>query len=106
MGHVMPNGDGSPGWRLDEVASAGRENLDVGHVSRYDSKEDAASAAEVEMLFGLGLTSESVVVDLGAGTGQFAVAVAPVCGRVIAVDVSKVMLNARIPELRAPGKPS
>jgi hypothetical protein len=25
-----------PGWLLDEVASAGRENIDPAHVSRYD----------------------------------------------------------------------
>jgi len=33
------------------------------------------------------------VVDLGAGTGQFSLAVAPVCARVVAVDVSPVMLE-------------
>ena len=31
----------SPTWRLDEVASAGRENLDAEHVALYDEKEDA-----------------------------------------------------------------
>ena len=36
-----------PGWLLDEVASAGRENLDAGHVAHYDDKEDAGAAAEV-----------------------------------------------------------
>ena len=35
------------GWLLDEIASAGRENLDKDHVSRYDSKEDASSDEEV-----------------------------------------------------------
>lgn len=82
-----------PGWLLDEVASAGRENLEPGHVSQYDAKEDADAAAEVALCEGLGLTSESTVVDLGAGTGQFAVAVAPRCARVVAVDVSPVMLD-------------
>jgi len=28
-----------PGWMLDEVAGAGRENLDAEHVARYDDKE-------------------------------------------------------------------
>lgn len=86
--------DGRPGWLLDEVASAGRENLDAGHVSRYDAKEDAGSAAEVLLAIRLGLTRDSVVVDIGAGTGQFAVAVAPACARVVAVDVSPLMLKA------------
>jgi FkbM family methyltransferase len=34
-----------------------------------------------------------VVIDIGAGTGQFTLAVAPHCRRVIAVDVSAVMLE-------------
>jgi ubiquinone/menaquinone biosynthesis C-methylase UbiE len=82
-----------PGWLLDEVGSAGRENLDPEHVARYDGKEDAAAADEVAMLRGWGLTSHSVVIDLGAGTGQFTLAVARHCARVVAVDVSPVMLN-------------
>jgi len=89
----VPAPGGNPGWLLDEVGSAGRENLDADHVSRYDAKEDAASAEEVLFLTRLGLTPESVVVDIGAGTGQFAIAVAPACARVVAVDVSPVMLN-------------
>lgn len=91
---MQPTSGPNPGWLLDEVASAGRENLDAGHVSRYDSKEDAGAAEEVQYLSGLGLTTESVVVDFGAGTGQFVLAVARACARVVAVDVSKLMLTA------------
>ncbi len=80
-----------PGWLLDELANAGRENVDASHVERYDGKMDARAAAEVELLRAWGLNSSSVVVDLGCGTGQFALAVAPVCRRVVAVDVSPLM---------------
>ena len=83
----------TPGWLLDEVASAGRENLDADHVARYDSKMDAGAADEVRHCQTLGLTDESVVVEIGAGTGQFTLAVAPVCARVVAVDVSPIMLE-------------
>jgi ubiquinone/menaquinone biosynthesis C-methylase UbiE len=83
----------APGWLLDEVASAGRENLDAGHVARYDTKEDAGAGDEVLRCQQLGLTRQSTVVDMGAGTGQFAIAVAPACARVVAVDVSAVMLE-------------
>lgn len=83
-----------PGWLLDEMATAGRENLDATHVARYDGKEDAGAADEVALLVELGLTAGSTVVDIGAGTGQFTLAVAPVCARVVAVDVSPVMLGA------------
>jgi len=81
------------GWLLDEIGTAGRENLDVDHVARYDEKEDAGARAEVELLVSLGINSRSTVVDLGAGTGQFAIAVAAACQRVVAVDVSPVMLQ-------------
>lgn len=82
-----------PGWLRDEVASAGRENLDVAHVERYDGKMDACALDEIELLRASGLGASSVVVDLGTGTGQFALAVASVCGRVVAVDPSPVMLG-------------
>lgn len=82
-----------PGWLLDEVASAGRENLDERHVARYDDKEQADAPDEVRVCQELGLTLESTVVDLGAGTGQFTLAVAPHCRRVVAADVSPVMLD-------------
>ncbi len=81
------------GWSLDELANAGRENLDVDHVRRYDAKEDADAEGEVTVLRSLGLDERSEVVDLGAGTGQFAVAVAGICSRVVAVDVSPVMIS-------------
>jgi DNA-binding PadR family transcriptional regulator/ubiquinone/menaquinone biosynthesis C-methylase UbiE len=85
-------GAGGPDWLLDELAHAGAENLDAGHVARYDAKEDADADAEVALLQRIGLTGESVVLELGAGTGQFTLAVAPACARAIAVDVSEPML--------------
>ncbi|MCK9486464.1 MAG: class I SAM-dependent methyltransferase [Dehalococcoidia bacterium] len=80
-----------PGWLLDEMRSIGRENLDPAHVRHYDEKEDAEGAAEVALLRSHGLGSDSTVVDLGAGTGQFALAAAEVCRRVVAVDPSPPM---------------
>jgi ubiquinone/menaquinone biosynthesis C-methylase UbiE len=82
-----------PGWFIDELEFAGRENLDAEHVERYDGKEDADAVAEVALLRELGLASESRVVEFGAGTGQFTVVAARACARVTAVDVSPVMLR-------------
>lgn len=82
----------SPAWQPDEAAGAGRENLDPGHVALYDDKEDARPEQEVALLREWGLHPEATVVDLGAGTGQFALAAAGACARVVAVDVSPVML--------------
>lgn len=83
----------TPTWFIDELRYAGRENLDAEHVARYDGKEDAGAAGELALLQRLGLTADAVVVEFGAGTGQFSVAVAPACARLIAVDVSPVMLR-------------
>ncbi|GAA4421856.1 class I SAM-dependent methyltransferase [Georgenia halophila] len=80
------------GWQIDELASIGRENLDPEHVARYDDKEDAGAFQEIALLRSLGHGGDSVVVDIGAGTGQFALAAAEVFGRVVAVDPSPVML--------------
>ena len=88
-----PQPRSTPAWFVDELSHAGRENLDADHVSRYDAKMDAEVSDEVALLKDLGLTRESLVVEFGAGTGQFTVAVAPACAQVIAVDVSPLMLD-------------
>jgi ubiquinone/menaquinone biosynthesis C-methylase UbiE len=100
---TSPRPSPAPTWFVDELAYAGRENLDSEHAARYDSKEDAQAAAEVALLRELGLTPESLVVELGAGTGQLTVEVAPECARVIAVDVSAVMLRRLRDKVEASG---
>lgn len=85
-------------WWLDERAHAGREHFDEQHARRYDAKMDAGAAEEVALLQAAGvLGARSSVVEIGTGTGQFALAAAAVCERVVAVDVSPVML-ARLRE--------
>ena len=91
---MPPNATEPPGWLLDELGSAGRENLDPAHVARYDGKEDAGAGAEVALLEELGLGPESTLVEFGPGTGQLTVAAAPRCRRAVAVDVSEPMLAA------------
>lgn len=53
-----------PGWVLDELATAGRENLDPVHASQCDAKEGARAADEVQLLVQLGLDDTKDVVDL------------------------------------------
>ena len=89
-------------WWLDERAHAGDEHLDARYVAGYDRKAGFDPAEDVEVLRRHGVGPASVVVDLGAGTGTFTAAVAPLCGRVVAVDVSPAMvtaLRARVDEL-------
>lgn len=79
-------------WWFDELAHAGSENLDPDHVARYDDKQDAAARDDVELLRRHGLERLSTVLDVGAGTGQFVLAVAPSCAEVTALDVSPAMI--------------
>jgi ubiquinone/menaquinone biosynthesis C-methylase UbiE len=84
----------SPGHVLDEVAAAGAWHLDPTYVDGYDRKAGLDPAGDLALLRERGLAPESTLVDLGAGTGTFALAAAPVCRRVVAVDVSPAMLSA------------
>lgn len=82
-----------PQWYPDEVALAGRENLDPQHVTRYDRKMDSDAGTELTLLEELGLTGQSTIIEFGAGTGQFTVRAARACAQVVAVDVSPPMLE-------------
>ena len=87
-------------WWLDELAHAGREHFDEQHARRYDAKMDAQAAEEIALLQAAGaLRPGSSVVEIGTGTGQFALAAAPLCARVVAVDVSPVMLARLVEKL-------
>jgi len=81
-------------WMLDELAHAGPEHLDPAFIAGYDRKQGFPDPADDIAAFRAhGLGSESTIVDLAAGTGQFARAAAGQFGRVVAVDVSPAMVE-------------
>ena len=81
-------------WMLDELAHAGPEHLDPDFVAGYERKQGYPDPAEdLAVLAAHGLDATSTVVDLGAGTGRFALAAARRFGHVRAVDVSEAMLG-------------
>lgn len=90
-------------WMIDELAHAGPEHLDAAFVAGYDRKQGRPDPApDIEVFRAHGLGTDSLVVELGAGTGQFALAANAAFGRVVAVDVSPAMvahLRARDPDL-------
>jgi SAM-dependent methyltransferase len=81
-------------WWLDERGYAGQEHLDPAYVNGYDRKAGFDPTEDLDALRARGLSLDSIVVDLGAGTGTFTIAVAPLCRQVIAVDVSPAMTSA------------
>jgi SAM-dependent methyltransferase len=79
---------------LEEIALAGHEHLDPAYVAVYDQKARIDPSDDLADLRERGLSADSTLVDLGAGTGTFALAAASLCKRVIAVDVSPAMVAA------------
>lgn len=91
---AAPDGGQRPAWMFDEVGHAGAEHLDPRYVDGYDQKAQVDPAPDIEVLKRHGLDAGSVVVDFGAGTGTFALAAAPHCARVVAVEPSDAMMAA------------
>lgn len=90
-------------WWLDEHAHAGDEHLDPDYVASYDRKAGFDPTDDIDALRRHGIGHDSLVVDLGAGTGSFAAAVAQVCRRVVAVDVAPAMTAALRARVEAAG---
>jgi putative AdoMet-dependent methyltransferase len=86
----------SPKWFYDEMKHCGVDYADPAQVQAYDIRHqkfrdyEKGSAIIIEKL-GLGL--KHTVIDMGSGTGAFALNVAPKCKRIYAVDVSNTMLE-------------
>jgi SAM-dependent methyltransferase len=81
-------------WQFDEIAHAGPEHLDAAFVAAFDQKFPMDWSEEIATLLAFGIEARSTVVDLGAGTGTFAEAIAGRVARVVAVDVSEAMVAA------------
>jgi ubiquinone/menaquinone biosynthesis C-methylase UbiE len=80
-------------WMIDELAHAGPEHLDPDFVAGYDRKQGHPDPAEDLAIFEAhSLDRTSAVLDLAAGSGQFALAAARRFGHVTAVDVSPAMV--------------
>jgi SAM-dependent methyltransferase len=82
-----------PNWWLDQKAHAGHEHLDAAYAAGYDRKSPTDWSDRVALLRERGIGPTSTVVDLGAGTGTFALALAPHVARVVGVDVSEAMVQ-------------
>jgi len=81
------------GQQFDERGHAGAEHLDAAFVAKFDEKMPTDWGGEIAALLALGVGPTSTVVDLGAGTGTFAQAIAGCVSRCVAVDVSEAMVT-------------
>lgn len=86
----------NPAWEYDENKQIGTDYEDVSEIRAYD--ERMAKIRDVgrevrEILDLLDLTPEATVLEIGTGTGEFPIAAAERCSKVVAVDVSESMLK-------------
>ncbi|MDD1686302.1 class I SAM-dependent methyltransferase [Methanoregula sp.] len=85
-----------PVWYYDEMKFSGVDFSRMEEVAAYDSMHrklrDYARTTEA-IIRRLSLDSGSTVIDLGCGTGAFALHAAGKCRTIYAVDVSRAMLD-------------
>lgn len=92
----LPEAARRPAWLYDEMKPCGvnynsptrARSYDVTHGRFRDYRQEAE-----EILAHLQLDDSATVIDMGCGTGAFALYAASHCARVYAVDVSKAMLR-------------
>ncbi|MBF0236814.1 MAG: class I SAM-dependent methyltransferase [SAR324 cluster bacterium] len=83
-------------WQYDEFQQVGVNYENQAEVEAYDSRHAQFRDVDVEcinILDTLAVTPQSVVIELGTGTGAFAIHAAQRCARVYAVDVSCPMIE-------------
>ncbi len=82
-------------WLYDERTQVGTDYADESHVREYDAKmqrlrdipREVETAAQA-----LSISAETVVWEIGTGTGEMAIGLAPRCRYVYASDISPAML--------------
>jgi ubiquinone/menaquinone biosynthesis C-methylase UbiE len=82
-----------PKWFYNEFQQTGVDFEATAQVAAYDRNQRSSSEqAERELIEWLGISAGHTVIDLGAGTGTFAIQAYKAGARVHAVDVSPTML--------------
>jgi len=85
-----------PAWRYDEMKFCGVDFSQMDEVAAYDAMHTKLRDYErmsEEIILRLLVNSDSTVIDLGCGTGAFALHAARKCRIIYAVDVSEAMLG-------------
>lgn len=83
-----------PAWYFNESSMAGVDFEDIAQVEVFDLKQSSSTPEKEQALVTrLGISSGHTVIDLGAGTGTFAIQAALIGASVHAVDISRAMLD-------------
>ncbi len=84
------------GWQYDEMKQVGTDYTDAGEVEAYDERMQKLRNIREEnekILVSLHIKQDHTLIEIGCGTGDFAIAAAERCSKVIAADVSLPMLE-------------
>lgn len=83
-----------PAWFYDELQQVGVDFEDMTQVATYDRNQTSNTPEACQVLIKqLGIAVGQTVIELGTGTGNFAIQSALVGAKVYAVDVSQAMLT-------------
>jgi putative AdoMet-dependent methyltransferase len=83
-----------PCWYFDESKMAGVDFEDAAQVAAFDLNQTSSTPEKEQALVSrLKISSGQTVIDLGAGTGTFAIQAARTGASIHAVDISQAMLN-------------
>lgn len=80
-------------WIFDPARNGGPDFSNPEQVAAYDRKQQSDPAQERSLLHDLGLTADHTLLEFGSGTGTLVLEAAKICKEVVAVDISKAMLE-------------
>lgn len=86
----------TPKWYYNELLQTGVDYTSLEEVERYDARMSKLRNIkdEIEIIIdALKPTTESAILEIGSGTGEFSIALSKLCAKLYAIDVSPVMLE-------------
>lgn len=82
-----------PRWYYNELQQAALDVDSMSHAEVFDRDQGGDPESAQQIIQRLGISREHRLIDLGCGTGSFALNAAETCGAIDAVDVSRAMLS-------------
>lgn len=83
-----------PTWLYDEFKQVGTDFEDIAQVVVFDRNQKSSTIeAERTLVNRLGISAGNTAIDIGCGTGTFAIQAALAGAKVYAVDISQAMLT-------------
>jgi ubiquinone/menaquinone biosynthesis C-methylase UbiE len=86
----------NPRWYYDELKQVGVDYTDIEEVNVYDLQMQKLRDIETEsksIRELLKIKNSDLVLEIGIGTGELALNISDHCKRVVAIDISKTMIN-------------